>query len=62
MSERAASKMQLESWFVEMCVATAVVVVFTLTLLGREDGSNQGEPGAYSIADSLTILVAFFPC
>ena len=28
--------MQLESWFVEMCVATAVVVVFTLTLLGRE--------------------------
>ena len=36
MSERAASKMQLESWFVEMCVATAVVVVFTLTLLGRE--------------------------
>ena len=27
---------QLESWFVEMCVATAVVVVLTMTLLGRE--------------------------
>ena len=36
MSARPQMQFQWESWFVEMCVATAVVVVLTMTLLGRE--------------------------